>query len=100
MAAIVAIFLLPNLATSQPDKGKLSIDPTGNANKTPPSAASFKCSLDLRSGIRLAQLAKLSPAIKKKAETAARLALIETAVALMGANMVSNSQSAFILQRK
>lgn len=43
--AMAAILLLPNLVTSQPDKGKAIMDPAGSANNTIPSKASerFNC---------------------------------------------------------
>ena len=75
---MVTMRLLPYFATNQPEMGKLIIEPTGNANKTPPKAASLKCSFALISGIRLAQLAKLIPAMKKKQATAILLAFLET----------------------
>ena len=55
----------PNFETNQPEIGKLTIDPAGKAKSIPPNSASFNCSFSLISGIRLAQLAKEIPAIKK-----------------------------------
>lgn len=71
---MVIMVLLLNLVTAHPDKGKLSINPDGNASKTAPNPASLMPSLSLISGIRLAQLAKHKPAIKKKIATANRCA--------------------------
>jgi hypothetical protein len=97
---MITIRLLPNLATSQPDSGMLNIDPVGSANKIPPSCASFSPSLVLISGIRLAQLAKLRPTIKKKQATATRWALFETARAVMAAKMPPKGHFGYICRWK
>src|SRR6478735_1592286 len=70
--------LLPNLEISQPESGKLSSCPTGSANNIAPNAASVSCSLSLISGIRLAQLALVIPAIKKNTLTAILCSLLFT----------------------
>jgi hypothetical protein len=70
MEAAISNCLLPNLEISQPDKGRLINWPTGNANKTPPKAALLNCSFVLISGMRLAQLDDVIPAIKKNMLTA------------------------------
>jgi hypothetical protein len=61
---------VPNLADSHADKGKLINCPTGNANSTRPNPASVKCNAFLISGILLAHVEKVSPAVKKNALTA------------------------------
>jgi hypothetical protein len=53
-----------------PVKGKVRINPIGNANNTEPSCASFKCRFSCKVGIRDAQLEKVNPEIKKKILTA------------------------------
>lgn len=54
------------------------MDPTGSANNTEPSCASFKCRRCWMSGILDAQLAKQIPATKKKVLTAIRAVLGNT----------------------
>ncbi|HWW38000.1 hypothetical protein, partial [Pedobacter sp.] len=61
---------LPILVTSQPDKGKESINPTGNAKSTAPSPASDNDNFCCIVAIRDAQLEKHNPAIKNMAATA------------------------------
>lgn len=61
----MSIGLLPKRETSQPETGRLVINPAGSANKTAPSPASDKCSLAWIAGIRLAQVENVNPAIKK-----------------------------------
>jgi len=63
---------LPILVITQPVNGSEHIRPVGMASNTPPSAASDKCNDCCIAGIRDAQLAKLSPAIKNMAPTAIR----------------------------
>src|SRR5260221_14092569 len=67
--------LLPNRVTSQPDKGRLAIRPTGKANNTLPNPASFRCKCACISGMPDDQLAKLAPAIKKNTLAAMRWTL-------------------------
>jgi len=61
--------LLLKRVTAQPETGKLSINPQGRASSTAPNPASLNPNCNLISGIRLAQLAKQIPAIKKKTAT-------------------------------
>ena len=63
------------------------MEPAGKANNTQPKTASLICKAALISGIRLAQLAKLNPAKKKKAATAQRWALLETGADVMDTKM-------------
>lgn len=65
-------FLLPKRVTARPLKGIVRNWPIGRPSKILPSAASFRCSADFISGMRLAQLAKHTPWQKKKADTAIR----------------------------
>src|SRR5687768_16646770 len=67
MAAGITIFLLPKCVTSQPEKGSDMRSPTGKASNTAPRPASLRWRYCLISGIREAQLAKQTPAKKKKA---------------------------------
>jgi hypothetical protein len=62
---VIIIGLLPYRETSQPDKGRLIIRPAGSEKSTPPRPASLKCNFACIAGIRLAHVAKVSPAIKK-----------------------------------
>ena len=71
-AAQIINCLLPKRAVSQPDNGRLTNWPTGSAKSTPPKAASLRCKASLISGMRLAQLANVMPATKKKTLTAMR----------------------------
>jgi hypothetical protein len=70
----MAIFLLPYFATRKPETGKLTINPTGRDNNTPPKAASFNPSFACTCGILDAQLAKQKPAQKNKTLVAIRAA--------------------------
>jgi hypothetical protein len=63
------------LATSQPAIGREISRPAGSPNNTAPRAALFKRSLAWISGMREAQLEKVSPAKKKKLLTAIRYIL-------------------------
>jgi hypothetical protein len=58
--------LLPKRETSHPDKGRLNIKPAGSEKSTPPSPASLKFNFAWIAGMRLAQVEKISPSIKKK----------------------------------
>ncbi len=71
-APVITDILLPKRDTSQPEIGRLIIKPTGNANNTPPRPASLKCNLFWMSGMRLAHVAKVRPATKKKTLVAIR----------------------------
>lgn len=71
---MVTMVLLLKRVTAQPDNGRLNIRPDGSASKTAPNPASLNPNFSLISGIRLAQLAKHKPAIKKKTATAKRCA--------------------------
>jgi hypothetical protein len=55
-----------NLDTSQPDKGRPTIELTGIVSRIVPNSASFRSKADLMVGIRDAQLEKLNPERKKK----------------------------------
>ena len=69
---MITILRLPNRATSQPENGRLIINPTGKANNTAPRPASLNKSFVLISGMRLAQEENVKPAIKKNTLTAIR----------------------------
>jgi dipeptide/tripeptide permease len=81
------ILLLPKRETNHPEMGKLVIDPTGNANSNPPSAASLKPNCCLILGILLAQLAKQIPAMKKKLAMAIRWVLGLIIASFIGAKI-------------
>lgn len=57
--------------------------PVGRAKRIKPKLPSLKPKSSLISGIRLAQLAKLNPAKKKKTATAIRWVDLETGMLLM-----------------
>lgn len=65
MEPIIIIGLLPKRDTSQPETGRLVINPAGSANNTAPSPASDKCNFAWIAGMRLAQVENVNPAIKK-----------------------------------
>lgn len=56
--------LLPCFVTRLPETKRPVICPIGNANNTPPNAALLKCKASFISGMRLAQLEKVSPKTK------------------------------------
>ena len=66
------MFRLPYLVTILPENGIPIICPTGNAKSNVPSSASLKWSIDLISGIRLAQVANENPIPKKNKAVANR----------------------------
>ena len=55
-----------NLEISHPAKGSDTNDPNGNPIKTVPNSASDKCNKYLKSGIRVAHVAKFKPQSKNK----------------------------------
>ena len=54
-----------NFAINQPAKGNETNEPSGNPINTVPNSASDKASKYLKSGIRVAQVAKFNPHNKK-----------------------------------
>lgn len=72
MAATLNTYLLPKRVTNLPLNGIVSNWPMGSASKMLPKPASVNCNEDLISGMRLAQLAKAKPWLKKKTDTAMR----------------------------
>ncbi len=65
-------FLLSNLATNQPDKGRPTNELIGMVNNMLPNSASVISKEVLMVGIRAAQLEKTNPDIKKYALSAIR----------------------------
>lgn len=55
-----------NLEMSQPANGRDTNEPNGNPIKTVPNSASVKCNRYLKSGIRVAHVAKFKPQSKNK----------------------------------
>lgn len=64
--AIKHIILELYLAINQPARGNETSDPIGNPIKTVPNVASDKCNNCLKSGMRVAQVAKFKPHKRNK----------------------------------
>ena len=68
----ILISLLPNVCTTQPDRGNAQRAPSGSAKSTAPNSASLKLNISFTVGIRDAQLEKINPHTTKYMEIAKR----------------------------